>query len=301
MKVLITGLGGFIGGSIQAMANSLPSYIDFHYLTSKEIDDPNIYLYSAIGNTSYKFEEKLSQNFVCIVLVGAFTPKEGLEANLRQECTSNIYFLSELLDFFENIPPKKIIYLSTIDVYGSYDEMIIDESYKCFPSTLYAQSKLYCESMIQSYSKKKNISSIILRIGHVYGPGEEKYRKFLPELIRSMKNSETFSLTSSPDSQRSFIYIEDVAKAIIRAIIATEALPPIINIVGSQVISINDVITLCDSITQNKVKLDEAKIRSSDKTRSLFNNELMHNFLIKPDEETSIKEGLSKYLDEAGL
>ena len=49
-------------------------------------------------------------------------------------------------------------------------ETIINESSFANPLTIYGWSKLYCEKLLENWSKENNI---ILRIGHIYGKGEK--------------------------------------------------------------------------------------------------------------------------------
>ena len=90
------------------------------------------------------------------------------------KCNSNITSTAKLLK--SNLPMiKNFIFFSTIDVYG-YDNPITEET-KPFPTSLYGHSKLYCEQMVSAWAAQKKVCHQILRIGHVYGEGEEKYTK----------------------------------------------------------------------------------------------------------------------------
>lgn len=83
------------------------------------------------------------------------------------------------------ISQKNLFFKSTLDVYGKI-ETIIDES-SFITLTMYGWSKLYCEKLLENWSKRNNIILQILRIGHIYGKGEKAYKKVIPVTIQKLK------------------------------------------------------------------------------------------------------------------
>jgi UDP-glucose 4-epimerase len=138
-----------------------------------------------------------------LIHVGAFIPKSGLQANAIEECNINISFMEKLLA----LPLgklKKLVYISTVDVYEPA-EMTTEET-PTLPTTLYGWSKLYCERMGSIFAANHGIGCQILRIGHVYGPGEEKFAKFLPSAIMNIATGKAVQLWGDGSEIRSFIY-----------------------------------------------------------------------------------------------
>ena len=63
-----------------------------------------------------------------------------------------------------------------------YEESkVICEETNTIPKSLYGWSKLYCEKMVEQYGELNGIDTQVLRVGHVYGTGEEGYKKIIPE------------------------------------------------------------------------------------------------------------------------
>ena len=124
---------------------------------------------------------------------------------------------------------NKVIYISSIDVYAPV--VPISELSATQPATLYGWSKLYCEQMMSVFATQKKIAVQILRIGHVYGPGEEKYAKFLPKTIRNIVDGKAVELYGDGTELRSYIYLDDVVKAILAAVGLHDNVG-VINIVG---------------------------------------------------------------------
>jgi len=210
MKIIVTGGTGFIGSILLKELVSIYSKESITVISSKPIDGFNCILYA---KNQLNLVEK---NIECDVLihVGAYTPKSGADANIIEKCNSNIIFTQNLLEAFASC--KKIINISTLDVYANNG--IINEKSEIDPISLYGMSKLYCERMINIYAATKDISALTLRIGHVYGPGEEVYKKILPLTMKKIIAGGPVEIWGDGSDLRSFIHVRDVVKAIIASI-----------------------------------------------------------------------------------
>ena len=160
-----------------------------------------------------------------VIHVGAFTPINGSEANNWTGSNSNITNTDHLLKAkMPNL--KKIIFISTIDVYG--EDEIISELTTLSPVSLYGLSKLYCEKMIKLWAVEKGMNFKLLRIGHVYGQEEDdKISKINSCHHEKGDKGESVQIWGSGNEIRSFIYIEDVIRAIQRSLHLEEINEPI--------------------------------------------------------------------------
>jgi UDP-glucose 4-epimerase len=95
--------------------------------------------------------------------------------------------------------------------------------------------------MVSLYATERGIANQVLRIGHVYGPGEEKYAKVLPKAIQNIVAGKDVELWGEGRELRSFIYIDDVVSAILKAVELQDE-PGVINVVGGIAISIRDLL-----------------------------------------------------------
>jgi nucleoside-diphosphate-sugar epimerase len=213
--LLITGASGFIGKSIL-------KYIEKHFcdkyhvvlLSSAKNDRFSTILpYSMPLHNNYTFTkndflDKGIKNIDIVLHMGAFTPKSSSEANDILKSNQNVCNTQHLLYNLPNTP-KKLIYLSTIDVYGKANE-IINEETLTKPLTMYGWSKLYSEKMVEAWASSNNIVFQILRVGHIYGRGEEAYKKIIPETIRRIKNNENPRVFGLGEEKRAFLHVDDV-------------------------------------------------------------------------------------------
>ena len=289
MKILITGTNGFIGSALLKRVFDLFGPENVVVISSNVNTRCNTITYDS---KSMIFEGKFEilDDVEVLIHAGAFTPKNGSEVNDIYNCNRNIIFTEKLLQLgFRKL--KKIIYLSTLDVYKS--DVVISERTAIDPGSLYGLSKYYCERMIDLFSKKMGIDSLILRVGHVYGPGEEKYEKFLPKTIRSIIQNNEVELWGDGSDLRSFIYIDDVIEAITNATKTIESYS-IINVVGGHSITLNELIEKLMAIRGKSVAI---KMRPSNipKRDLVFDNSLLKKTLLS--NETDLIVGLKKEFD----
>jgi UDP-glucose 4-epimerase len=286
--ILLTGASGFIGKSLLNALAAKYGKAEVLALTSKPVKD-----YQYILHEDYTFDKDYfskcgyGEKIELLVHAGAFTPKNSSQANLWQECNKNIASLDRLLK--AELPHlKKIIYLSTLDVYD--EPNIISEDSPINPVSLYGHSKLYGEKLVEAWGTAVGKSVQILRIGHVYGPGEESYQKIIPVAFRKTINEENIEIFGTGDELRAFIYIGDVVKAILNALELVESVGPI-NLVSSQAISISELVA---KIIKLSGKSNSFKITPTSTLgrNFVFNNLKMQKYLLPS--EIPLEEGLVK-------
>jgi len=295
MKILITGASGFIGSRILKATCLEYGSENVFALTSKKIDGCQCIVYRKTEFDFSPSEKDMFASVEVIIHVGAFIPKRAQDANLITECNGNVYFTEKLTALpFENV--RKIIYLSTVDVYEP--AQITSEATNTLPATLYGFSKLYCEKIIKFFAAQNNVKCQILRIGHVYGPGEEKYEKFLPKAIRSIIGGGTVELWGDGSEIRSFIYIDDVVTSILKAVRLNEEID-VINVVGGTPVSIRNLIDRLILVSGREVKIIHREFNGA-KRDYVFDNSKLRMYLIGA--ETDFMVGLQAEYDHiAGL
>lgn len=285
MKILITGVSGFIGSRLLTAACSLYGPDNVVALSSRTNSLCETITYDSKDfSVNPTYLVKLDEVDV-LIHAGAYTPKRGADNNAIAECNGNIFFLQMLLSLpFKSL--KKFVYLSTLDVYESANP--ITEATPTLPSTLYGMSKLYCERMSGVFAANIKIPCQILRLGHVYGPGEEKYAKFLPNAIANILDEKTVELWGDGSELRSFIYVDDVVKAILAAVVLTVDVG-VINVVGGTSISIRQMLDQLIAVSGKQVEL-VTKEYDGPRRDYIFDNTRLKAHLLP--EETEFQFGL---------
>ena len=106
---------------------------------------------------------------------------------------------------------KKYVHVSTPEVYGNTTG-VIDESAPFNPSTPYAASRAACDLHLRTFLQQYGFPVAWTRAANVYGPGQQLYR-IIPRTILSIKQGQKLQLHGGGHSVRSFIHIDDVARA----------------------------------------------------------------------------------------
>ena len=179
---------------------------------------------------------------------------------------------------------KNIIAASSAAVYGETQNLPISENNKTNPSSLYGESKLKMEEYIQSFSKKHNINSIILRIFNVYGKGQSpEYAGVITKFLNKISKNQPLEIFGDGLQTRDFVSIQDVVESIYCAISKIEGKRGIIfNIGNGKSVSINELAKHMISISKKNLEIkyrEEKKdeIRFSQADISLAKKVLNYN------------------------
>ena len=167
MKILVTGIRGFLGNELEsALIKNKIDYIGFDILDGDDLFD--------IKNIESKIEK-------CDIVIHLATYKPDYPH--KNEIGYNILGLTNLLELSAKYKIKKFINLSSVDATGIFkgqsepDYFPIDEEHSCNPSTDYGISKKMCEDLCNYYGEFKNLSIITLRPPGIWN--EEVYQNIL--------------------------------------------------------------------------------------------------------------------------
>lgn len=245
IKILITGHKGFVGKELTKLLDGNDNYeIVVHdnivnYCDTEQVEriEPvNVIVHLAAHSyVPYAFE----------------MPRDLLNNNIVS--TLNIIEKAR-------IDNAKLVFLSTY-VYGNPEYLPIDENHRTFPLNPYTQSKLICESLIESYHRDFNMSGIILRPFNIYG-SQQKEDFFIPTLFNQINNSEIVLRDDRP--KRDFVHVTDVVKAIylsINKLFKEDNLFTIINVGSGVSHSVKELAAMVINISNSKADLKFTKER----------------------------------------
>lgn len=228
MKISFTGAGGYIGQTFKRVYRKLDLTPLSYDLQKKE--------YFSLNKGNLQSIEQLLEPIEVLIHLGSFTPKNTQQSQDKISSTKNIKSTLRILNY--GLPSlKHIVYISTIDVYDFTSR--VSEKTAPNPRSEYATSKLVCEKLVQQFAEKRGILFSILRVGTVYGPGENNYQKVVPVMLREFIQHGQITIYDKGSARRNFIYVEDVARMIGEVALAPKQ-EKIINLTGLNPISIRD-------------------------------------------------------------
>lgn len=292
MNIVITGATGFLGSALLRYINENELYKNDRIilLTTKNMDGYECILHGDYTFTKKSFLEKGIDSIDILFHLGATTPKISTESGIKDlnryvcNVTNTIWLLNNI-----PVPPRKIVFLSSVAVYRSAE--VINEETPLEGIDGYGISKLVCESILNEYAKHNDVSLRILRLGQIYGEGEEKYGKIISSFARCILSGRQIILYGDGKAKRSQLYVKDCVKYIIAAANREEAFPPI-NIAAKRAASIRQMLSWVEKGLGKKavVKTDFSK-----SSKDVLYDVSMRNEIFSEIQETDYETGILNF------
>lgn len=266
MKLLITGVSGYIGSHLVNYLANLGGY-EIYGISRNEILDQdinqlllNIKIFQLDRDSLPDILKRVRPDVV-IHLASCFLSQHSYK-NIKEIIKSNVEFPTELLEAMNDVGVKKIINTGT--------------SWQCFnsdtynPVNLYAASKQAFEDILKYYINAEGFSAINLKLFDTYG-GVDKRRKLISLLDDIARNNK--QLDMSPGGQLlDLVHINDVCRAFKIAIDKLCELPS--EYVVSYGVSNKDRVTLKELVSIYE-RVNNIKLNINFGTREYRNREVM--------------------------
>lgn len=129
---------------------------------------------------------------------------------------------------------KRIVYASSMAVYGNPPRSPVDEEAPLSPVSYYGVSKLTSEHVLR-LAERAGVATTALRMFNVYGPGQNlaNLRQGMASIyLAYLLEGQAVPVTGSLDRFRDFVYIDDVIEAWM-AVLRRASTPSLVYNVGS--------------------------------------------------------------------
>tara|TARA_B100000029_G_scaffold474600_1_gene517096 strand:+ start:89 stop:1081 length:993 start_codon:yes stop_codon:yes gene_type:complete len=224
VKILVTGGLGFIGSNFIRrllddderfdVINLDAELFGSNHYNVKDIENSNRYEFVK-GNISNKnqMEELISKcDAVVNFAAESFVDRSIDDAN--PFLVSNIRGAFTLLDIATK-QNKRIIQISTDEVFGSLASTSAKEDSKLNPTNPYAATKASAELLANSFSNTYDSDVIITRCTNNYGPRQFP-EKLIPKTIILLNQNKKIPLYGTGKNIRDWIFVEDHCDAVLR-------------------------------------------------------------------------------------
>ena len=169
---LVTGAAGFIGGALaKYLIEEGHDVVTIDNLsTGFEKSIPQGVVFHK-GNTqdSQMIDSLKSYNFDCIFHIAGQSSGEISYDDPVYDLQTNTQSTILLLKLAKDINCKKIVYASTMSVYGD-NKNCVEETDNRLPKSFYGIGKLASEEYLRVFGS--NLTTTALRLFNVYGPGQ---------------------------------------------------------------------------------------------------------------------------------
>jgi UDP-glucose 4-epimerase len=301
MKILITGITGFIGSAVYKNFKSnfeifTIDNLSFGNRTLIDIPEGNFFV-DDIRNRKRVFElfEQIQPDYVIHLAAIHFIPYcnehpfEAAEVNI--EGTKNIFDACVVTQSV-----KKVLYASTAAVYPIVDEAIT-ESHPTGPLDIYGITKLTGEYIASAFHQKTNIPTIICRFFNAFGPNETN-----PHLIPAIQEQINGGLRKislgNLEPQRDYIHTSDMANAIEGLMKHFNEGIDTFNLGQGKEYSVTEIVDAFESVLNQKIEIvqDPSRMRKSDRLHLLADNSKLKKFL-NWEPKISIEEGIKTLIN----
>ena len=300
MKILITGVAGLLG-------SRLADYIIKNYpeVEIVGIDDlsggyfeninPKVEFWK-MNLVNCNLDKCFNEHKFDYVYHFAAYAAEGLSPFIRSfNYQNNLVATSRIINECIKHDVKKLIFTSTLAVYGHGNGGIFDENQIPKPIDPYGVAKYGCEMDIQIAGEQHGLDWCIIRPHNVYGVKQniwDKYRNVLGIWMFQYMNNEPMTIFGDGNQTRAFSFIDDSLEPLWKSSQNEKTSKQIINLGGIEEYSINQACEILRSILPNSGNVIHKESRHEVKNSiPTFQKSID---LLDFEHKTDLKEGLSK-------
>ena len=299
MKILITGVAGLLGSRLADwIVENKPEVeiVGIDDLSGGYIENvnPKIKFYQ-----TNLLEKSISVIFEAekpdYVYHFAAYAAEGLSPFIRTyNYQNNLVVTASIVNECIKHNIKRLVFTSTMAVYGHGNGNIFDESQIPCPVDPYGIAKYGCEMDIQVAGEQHGLDWCIIRPHNVYGIKQniwDKYRNVLGIWMYQHMNNEPMTIFGDGEQKRSFSFIDDCLESLWKSSQQENCSKEIINLGGTKHYSINEANSILRDVIKNGVTVykeqrHEVKVAVPTWQKSVE--------LLGYEDKTSLYDGLSK-------
>jgi dTDP-glucose 4,6-dehydratase len=159
--------------------------------------------------------------------------------------TTNVEGTQILLDAIRQTPVERFVLISSSEVYGTAVSDPMDETHPLDPRSPYAATKAGGDRLAYAYYITYGLPIVILRPFNNYGPYQHP-EKVIPRFITQALRGEPLTIHGRGRASRDWLFVDDDAEAIERAIAADidEIAGEVINVATGADITIDEIADL---------------------------------------------------------
>lgn len=226
MRLLVTGGLGFIGSNfILHTFEAHPKFkivnIDAEFIGSNkknlsEIKNNKNYQFVKSSINNKKIVEKIISRCDAVVNFAAESHVDRSISAPKPFINSNVMGTYRLLEAIKKFK-KKLIHISTDEVFGNLKKGSAKEGDPFNPASPYAASKAAAEMLVKSYFKTYDCDVIITRCTNNYGPKQFE-EKFIPKVILYANKNKKIPVYGTGKNIRDWIFVKDHCEALLKVL-----------------------------------------------------------------------------------
>lgn len=200
-----------------------------------------------------------------------------------------------------NSDVKRIVFTSSMAVYGNRISPPFREDNLCDPTDPYGLSKFAIEKLLHIYGEHSSLEWTILRLHNVYGPNmnlTDPYRGVIGIFLNRLLRGKSPILYGNGNQLRAFTFVEDIIPCITKAGFSKECNKQIINLGSGGKTRLLDLAKILCELTDCTKEILHLPLRLSEAKDAYTTTEKSERLLGFKD-KTSLHDGLSYTLNWA--
>jgi len=196
----------------------------------------------------------------------------------------------------------KLVFSSSAAVYG-YRETPAREENRLDPTNPYGATKMSAENWFRVYQNNYGLDYVVLRYFNVYGPRQRAgspYAGVIANWVHNIWMKKPLIVYGDGHQTRDFVSVHDVARANIKAMESGSHEYPTFNICTGKETALNEVISVLQEFTKEKLEVKHVNPRSGEVQNSVGNNKKSFDSL-EWQPTFGLYEGLERMLRWRGI
>ena len=298
MKVLITGVAGFIGSNLaKSHLNQGDEVYGVDNLSTGQMR--NVHQLEGLNFINSSASESIDSLPRKVDVVYHFASPASPEKYMAQALNTmevNTTGTLKLLEYASS-NDARLIFASTSEIYGDplvspQQEIYWGNVNPIGPRSVYDEAKRFGETLVSHFQREKLANAGIIRIFNTYGPNMDPYDgRVVSNFIRQALQGKPLTIYGSGEQTRSFCYIDDLVRGIMAMASSTQLGP--INLGNPEERTLLNLAQLVLEITNSESTLefldlpeDDPKQRCPDITKA----KTLLNWEPRVDISTGIRE-----------
>lgn len=220
-------------------------------------------------------------------------------ASPLSDARTNYFGTLQVLEYARHVAAERVVLISSSAVYGDLNAIPVDESHRTAPLSPYGVHKLMGEMVSGYYHRAYAQSMLALRLFNVYGPRQDPsspYSGVISVFVKRALTGEPLVIYGDGTQTRDFVYVGDVARAVVHASLAAEVETGIFNIGTGRETSINGLGRMIIDLAGTAAEMRHVDGRGGEVYRSVADiSEARARLNFRP--QTALRDGLRRTLE----
>tara|TARA_B100000941_G_scaffold290878_1_gene275516 strand:- start:4914 stop:5804 length:891 start_codon:yes stop_codon:yes gene_type:complete len=293
MKIMITGAGGVVGKELSSLLTLNKNY-EIFLLSNSNIKNKNKRKLKII---KHDLTKPLISLYKIDVLIhcAAKNPLSKTGKSMTNIFKKNIQMTKNLIHFANEKNIKKIIFLSSMDVYGNIKNKNVLENQKKIQPSLYGKSKFFSEKLFSANSNK--FKTISLRIPGIFSQDISRNGPLITNIVKKMIKNEDVHIYNFDKQFNNIADPQELARFIKFIIYKKFAKSEVYNFSASKPLKFIQVINLIKRILKSKSKI--FVVKKKERSFTISNKKLQKDFNFKiTSTENIIKRNCKKIYNQ---